>query len=1290
YSNTNFLGFNAIGLIWDDDGLDNLYQADPRYTYTSTEMLWVEGKALRSTVRTFNNFHLLTEETVTQGDNVLSTRTTYHGIPGLPFAQQPAQCQLPHEVLKIWYHPSASSQTHEETTRTTFDVFGNLLTQENPDGTLETRRYYPATGGDGCPADPQGFVRNLQDSTVTPVPGAPGEAPVLRTAYRYALQTGVGGTTPDWLAMTDERLLQVKGIDETELQHTAFTYIDQPADRYQHGRKLKDTLTLNGLSTITDYTYQRTRNTRAGETVQHTTLTLSTSFDTVSKTWTLQHSLLNGQPLLNRDDSDVEIAYRYDALGRVTEETAAPGTQYEATKHYHYVLSAVDGQQAEQEVTDVKGIKTRTLLDGMNRVVKALRQGADENDLTRYVQTYSALYDTRGLLIEDTESDWWLVEVENEPELQLRELPLTSTYEYDDWGEQSSVTGPDGIKRHKVKDPVKSTTTEWQAGMGKTLTVTNLFDKPDSIERLALDDSRISLETTVYDGLGRVFGKFDALNHYRTFSYDAFDRLRTQQLPDKAEIERNYALHSREDLPVSISVDGVVLGEQAFDGLKRMTDSTIGGRVSRFEYSGGQLQPDKVHTPQGQVIDYIYLPQLGEQPIQRKIVSSTADYTYDLQSARLVSSKEQDQELERDYYSNGELKEERRRQGGEAYVMQYRYSLKGRLLGYTDVLGQVQTYSYDASGRIEQLDVGALTSTFSYNAEGLLDSIETIDSGQSLKISLEYDDAGREVLRSFVLPGGAVQKLVQVYDAADHLQQRTLGQGSLVLRDETFTYDSRGRLERYTASGPEAPLDPQGKQIQSQVFGFDALDNIVSVETVFAGGSNTALYEYTGLDPTQLSAVRNSHADYPASIELEYDDNGNLTLDEAGRTLEYDALSRLLAVSANDGGELVDYGYDAQDSLTLSREAGIQGQRFYRDGQLANQLQGTQQRTFLRVDDILLAEQREEGGTSLLVTDAKKTVMAEVDAGSVTLFEYTAYGHRSDSSGEESLPAFNGELREPSTGWYLLGEGYRAYNPVLMRFHSPDSLSPFDRGGVNPYAYCLGDPVNYLDPDGHLPRWVMPAIGIALSIVGVVASVATLGAATPIAGTGVVAAWSALSAGTQLSSSLSIASGVIGVASGVVSVVAPKSSAGELLGYVSAGVGVLSAATGFGALINAKRIVDARRVETIFALRDLNRQTGASVIPEDLRGYQGVFVNSFRHDPGDVFASIRTTESAYLEPVPPPSAKNISSSSSSADRQFTPVTEPRIVNGGKTVKTIKVEDVTDPSAKKNLPRIRFV
>lgn len=36
-----------------------------------------------------------------------------------------------------------------------------------------------------------------------------------------------------------------------------------------------------------------------------------------------------------------------------------------------------------------------------------------------------------------------------------------------------------------------------------------------------------------------------------------------------------------------------------------------------------------------------------------------------------------------------------------------------------------------------------------------------------------------------------------------------------------------------------------------------------------------------------------------------------------------------------------------------------------------------------------------------------------------------------------------------------------------MRFISPDNLSPFSRGGCNSYAYCEGDPINYIDHSGH-------------------------------------------------------------------------------------------------------------------------------------------------------------------------------------------------------------------------------
>jgi RHS repeat-associated protein len=63
---------------------------------------------------------------------------------------------------------------------------------------------------------------------------------------------------------------------------------------------------------------------------------------------------------------------------------------------------------------------------------------------------------------------------------------------------------------------------------------------------------------------------------------------------------------------------------------------------------------------------------------------------------------------------------------------------------------------------------------------------------------------------------------------------------------------------------------------------------------------------------------------------------------------------------------------------------------------------------------------------------------------------------------------YTGAWQDPITGAYPLGNGYRVYAPALMRFASPDSLSPFDGGGINPYTYCADDPINLIDPSGHM------------------------------------------------------------------------------------------------------------------------------------------------------------------------------------------------------------------------------
>jgi RHS repeat-associated protein len=116
---------------------------------------------------------------------------------------------------------------------------------------------------------------------------------------------------------------------------------------------------------------------------------------------------------------------------------------------------------------------------------------------------------------------------------------------------------------------------------------------------------------------------------------------------------------------------------------------------------------------------------------------------------------------------------------------------------------------------------------------------------------------------------------------------------------------------------------------------------------------------------------------------------------------------------------------------------------------------------------------------SVLLCEKRNSVIKSFgQGGSVISFAYSAYGARPPRAMAPVI-GFNGQRDEPLTGWYALGHGHRVYNPTLQRFHSPDRLSPFGKGGLNAYAYCLGDPVNHEDPTGQFIREIVTGAAVA-------------------------------------------------------------------------------------------------------------------------------------------------------------------------------------------------------------------
>ncbi|MGC0152001.1 RHS repeat-associated core domain-containing protein, partial [Chromobacterium vaccinii] len=157
----------------------------------------------------------------------------------------------------------------------------------------------------------------------------------------------------------------------------------------------------------------------------------------------------------------------------------------------------------------------------------------------------------------------------------------------------------------------------------------------------------------------------------------------------------------------------------------------------------------------------------------------------------------------------------------------------------------------------------------------------------------------------------------------------------------------------------------------------------------------------------------------------------------------------------------------------------------------------------------------------------------------------------------ECLLSGNGERRDPVSGAAHLGNGYRAYSPALMRFHCPDSLSPFGAGGVNAYAYCADDPVNRSDPSGHLSwqAWT----GIGLGVAGLALAVVTAGTSIVVAGS-VTAAIESASAVAMAIGAMAVVSDVTAIASGAMAESNPRASA--VLGWVSLGAGAAGVVRG--------------------------------------------------------------------------------------------------------------------------------
>ncbi|CAI1964863.1 RHS repeat-associated core domain [Serratia quinivorans] len=1143
----NYLGFGYTGggpgwaqnrdfladIGWYPDDSDGAYLYSTLVTVVDAD----NGDApLSQQTRTWNNFHLATQQVSVQGSCTNQTDLSYTLTTGENLDSQPAQYAMPTTQVVTYTDtslPAGGPTVRSETTTASYDAAGNLLQQLSPDGVLTTYTYYPPEGTSGqCPAEPNGFARFVETKTVS-YPEVTGESGAVYPStskiysYRYSgYSTREGSPTSVVVLRT-----QVTSVsNEATLTDTIITYNTTPGDT-EFGRITQtqsthyNEVTGRGVTSTADVVF-----TVNGESLdQNVTFT---GHDGLTFTVQRNQSRFSGRVSSTTDKYGNQTLYQYNVYGQVTQRTQAAGTDYADTRTFTYALDINStSPKFTTQSQDSQGNVHTTYRDGMGRVIKLTRNDPMDTSVgtTEYIQLTQS-YDNQGRALDKTVMDHYPDSYD-----VGTTASLLATSSYNGWGQNNRVQYSDLEASYANHDPVnrqtlaqRQTTDTDPVGTvpGYTRTTYNNQQCPVAIDMLDADYNVLSTQKFEYDGKKQLRLQTDENGVITTYDYDAWGRVVAQTLPDESVVRKEYPHFSSKPLITRISITPagkrpLLLGTRRYDSLHRCTRETRGGRMALFAYPSSNSSmspvPGTVTTPMQEDIQYQYIPQLHFAITEIKGPDVTLSRQYDPETrlmTRATHSGDGNMTREETYNLMGDnTGETLTPDSGTVRSTRSTYTLNGKRLTFTDVSGNTRMAQYNQDGRLTDIEDSDVVVTLGYDSYGrrVTQTVKEKSGNTTLTTTLSYDSIERETKRVITSSEqGELLTINQDYSPNNRVSQRTTTQGTTTLRQETYTYDSRNRLATYQCTGTELPLDYVGNAITEQRFTYDALSNIIQCDTDFTRngtpGTDTAVYSFDNVDdPSQLTSLTHTDSSYPASITLAYDANGRMTTDDMGRIIAYNSLGRVTSVT--EGAQTVTYGYDGLNTLVTQSLPNDIRHLYYLGHDLMNEVQenADQQTRYAVLGKASLGMTTTQGTTIVnyahLGSDSTGSVLRSLEPGMPPeTLAYTAWGEQFPSSVLPGVPAFNAEHRDPATGNYNLGNGYRPYSPTLRRFICPDSASPFGVGGTNLYAYCGDDPINFSDPSGHMKKGETEGILGVLSFIGTtILSVLTCGCMAPAA-----------------------------------------------------------------------------------------------------------------------------------------------------------------------------------------------
>ena len=425
--------------------------------------------------------------------------------------------------------------------------------------------------------------------------------------------------------------------------------------------------------------------------------------------------------------------------------------------------------------------------------------------------------------------------------------------------------------------------------------------------------------------------------------------------------------------------------------------------------------------------------------------------------------------------------------------------------------------------------IDSLVTVRSYDGQERLVSETTSLNGRSQSVSYGYDEIGRMTGRIYgteANPSTLTETLS--YNIRDQLTGLNSSVFSMTLRYQEPTLGSvpkyNGGISEWEwnhGAGAETnawslSYDGVGRLTDARRFVSGVQTNSFSERSITYDRNSNALtltrygenaatpeeilaYSYDG---NLLSGISNTGASGGGG-QYTHDANGNLTRDGLS-TLDIDYNDRNLTSRISSGGAtLAEYEYLADGTKLRALDGGGNGYQ-YRGSLIYTQTAGQTGSPAITLDCAvtsagrIVRENTADGSSTYKVQhylrDHLGSVRSVIDGDTGTVIEtndYYPFGKRIPvtNSVAEPVEATTQSATSPDRWLFsskesqsflnasipLLDFGARMYNPVIARWTASDPLSE-KYHGISPYAYCLGNPISIIDPNG-MDIWTMDEKG---------------------------------------------------------------------------------------------------------------------------------------------------------------------------------------------------------------------